>query len=42
MAPHLPDGTGRGAADGVFQFPSAGRAVVKPGACGAPLRGFGT
>jgi hypothetical protein len=27
--------------DGVFQCPSAGRAVVKPGAFGAPLRGYG-
>ncbi|CAH2603405.1 protein of unknown function [Rhodovastum atsumiense] len=29
------------ATDGMLQYLSAGRAVVKPGACGAPLRGCG-
>ena len=29
------------ASDGVLQYPSAGRAGVKPGAFGAPLRGCG-
>jgi hypothetical protein len=30
-----------GAIDGVLQCASAGRAAIKPCACGAPLRGGG-
>jgi hypothetical protein len=33
----MPDGD---AGDGPLQYPSAERAAVKPGAFGAPLRGF--